>query len=158
MINNLTNINQFDFRFKECILSHDSTIIDNGIKELVDSINSIEEFCTINSCQGFLIKKERYDHAPITYVDFYVLYHNYNMAFNLFRILTHKIGSLINCTVNYEADQDYIDDDYVEDNGLINMRFRIEIYEPNESYMTCLELYKKIINEINSFKEEIISK
>ena len=84
MLNNeLMFLNQFDYNYKNYILNDDCNI-DEGIKNLVDAINEVDVLCTMNSCQGALISKDKSNHCPITYVEFYVLHHQYHVANKLF--------------------------------------------------------------------------
>lgn len=92
---------------------------------------------------------------PKTYVDFYILNNEYNVGFELFRVLTHKFGSLIYCSVEFESDFNKIDECSLEDNGYINLRFSLEIYEPHELHYPKLQLYRDIINEICMFRKVI---
>lgn len=148
---NLCYINQFDFEYKKCSLEQTRHTIDKGILELVDAINSIEVLCTMNSCQSKLIEDEADNHCPLTYIDFFVLYHQYQVAHDLLRVLTHKFGQLIDCGVSYEADIDFIGDDEVEDNGSINMRFRIEMIYPNEMLEGGINVYNRLVNTVKEF-------
>lgn len=152
---NLCYINQFDFEYKNYLIEYSKNIIDKGILELVEAINSIDVLCTMNSCQGKLVEDEEDEHCPLTYVDFFVLYHQYQVAHDLFRILVHKFGGLIDCRVSYEADINHISDDEVEDNGLINMRFRIEMMYPEEILEGGINVYNRLVDEVKEFSKNL---
>lgn len=152
---NLTYINQYDFKYKKYLLEKARCTIDKGILELVDAINSIDVLCTMNSCQGNLIEDEADEHCLFTYVDFFVLYHQYYVAHNLFRILINKFGEFLDCTITYESDVNFVDDNTVEDNGLINMRFRIELVEPDNILVGGLNIYNRLVKEVKEFSKTI---
>jgi hypothetical protein len=109
----------------------------------------------MNSCQGKLIEGEEDEHCPLTYIDFFVLYHQYQVAHDLLRVITHKFGQLIDCNVSYEADVNHISDDEVEDNGLINMRFRIEMIYPDEMLEGGINVYNRLVNVVKEFSKKI---
>lgn len=152
MLNNeLMYLNHFDDDFKKYLLN-DGSHIDDGISNLVEAINSIEVLCTMNCCQGALISEEKFNHCPISYVDFYVLHHQYHVANKLFVELTHKFGSILDCRISYEADFNLTDDDVSEDNGLVNLRYTIEIPEP-ENIINIEKLYEEIVSEVKKFSK-----
>jgi tRNA(Phe) wybutosine-synthesizing methylase Tyw3 len=133
MITNIESITWFTEEFKQDVLKDilENGIVDSDISELIAAINSIPNFITMNSCQGSLNPDVSNEHCPRTYVDFYVLNHEYRMANKLFMELTKSFGSLIRCELNYEADFDFIGENEIEDNGMINLRFGIEIHDPD---------------------------
>lgn len=155
-IDTLVNINQYDYAYKKYVLDGHNEI-DHGIKDLVDAINSIDMLCTINSCQGALIPEEEEEHCPITYVDFFVLFHQYQIAHKLFVELMNTFGYKIRCTLDYEEDYDYIDNDTVEDNGTINLRFRLEMGDISSGadQHIDLQLYKAIVAEVKEFSKKV---
>ncbi|KPI48388.1 hypothetical protein ACWTV9_10250 [Clostridioides difficile] len=158
---NLKNVVLFDKEYKEWLLkkAEKDNLIDKHMLDLCNAINSIEDLVTMNCCQGHMIPEEKHNHCPINYVDFFVLNHNYNVANNLFARLKHKLGGEILCRVDWEEDTDLHEDEngeeYVEDNGLINMRYRIELLELNPEYKTGLKLKQDIIDIINDYKNAL---
>ena len=158
---NLKNVIVFDKGYKEWLLekAKEDNLIDKHMVDLCDAINSIEDLVTMNCCQGHMIPQEKHNHCPINYVDFCVLNHNYTVANNLFAKLKHKLGSEILCNIEFEEDVDFYEEEcgeeYVEDNGLINMRYRIELYETNPEYKTGVELKQEIIDIINDYKNTL---
>lgn len=122
--------------------------VDHGIRRLVDEINKFEYFVSMNSCQGSLIPEEAEEHCPITYVDFYVLYDQYNLANELFTELASAFGSMLECSMRYEADLDFVDDDEVEENGYVNLRYSIQL--------NCadIEFYDEVINKVKQLREK----
>lgn len=134
----------------------DPNAIDKGIKELVDAINAIDVFFTMNACQGFLIEAERDDHCPETYVDFYVINEQYQLARMLLGSLTSKFNALINCKVVYEADFDFISEDEVAANGMVKLRHSIEIFELPADMMKIT--YEEIVGHIEKFAETVNKK
>ena len=147
-------INTFNKKCKEVFLKDIDEKVDKGMLELVNAINSIPDLVTINCCQGELIEEEQYEHCPRTYVDFYVLNNNYDMANNLFAEIVGELGSIIKCSVEYEADFDFIDENSIEENGYINLRYSIDFIDIQDHifYMTANEIYRKVINIVSEFK------
>lgn len=146
-------INKYTRQYKKRVLEHIEDKVDKGMLELVETINSIDDLITINCCQGELIESEKNEHCPRTYVDFYVLNHNYNLANNIFVDLVSELGSMIKCSVEYEADFDFLDDDSVEDNGFINLRYSIDFIDVNNYLtMTAKEIYDKVIEIVSKYK------
>lgn len=146
-VKNITNI--FTQADKEEWFLRDPQTIDPGIKDLVDAINSVDVFVTMNSCQGFLIESESSNHCPRTYVDFYVLNEQYYIADMFLRLLSSKFGSLINCKLMYEPDFDLNEDDEVADNGFINLRYSIEIDELRLDLVG--PTYREIVEYVDRF-------
>lgn len=142
-------LNPYGPTYKKSLLEMHKNNIDKGVEDLVNAINEIDVLVTMNSCQGKLIPEEKEEHCPKTYVDFYVLYHQYHVANKLFSELTHKFGGMIYCKIWYEADVDFINDNEVEDNGMINLRYSIEIYP--ESLTNADKTYKEIVSEVKKF-------
>lgn len=132
---------------KEMFLENQDELIDKGIRELTDVINSIDFLMTVNSCQGSLIPEEANNHCPLTYVDFYVMDHKYHIANLLMTSLVSEFGNSIECGLSFEPDFDLIDENIVEDNGYVNFRYRIQLDD--------LEIYKKVIEKIDEFKNKI---
>ena len=114
-------INKFTLKDKKFFLKDVS--IDEGIKPLVDSINSIKYFASMNSCQGTLLINESNNHCPKTYVDFYVLHHKYELAHMLFSILVNKFDDGVICEVKYEPDFVLENENEIDYNGWINLHF-----------------------------------
>ncbi|MEO1815562.1 MAG: hypothetical protein ABGU93_08260 [Acetobacterium sp.] len=123
--------------------------IDDGIRELVDAINAIPVFFSMSACQGFLIEEERDDHCPETYVDFYVIDEQYQLARMLLGSLASKFGASIDCKVVYEADFDITAADEIVANGMVKLRHSIELYElPPELMKTT---YQEMVDHIRKF-------
>ncbi|MGM0395784.1 MAG: hypothetical protein ACQEP4_01875 [Bacillota bacterium] len=151
----LININQFNEEYKEDIMDMLPEFdIDKGIEELVTAINEIDIFCSAGSCQGELIPEESGGHVQMTYVDFYVLYHQYDVANNLLNRLVHKFGSVLNCQIWFEAGFDFIGENEIRDNGRIELRYRIEIYA--NDCMEPMKTYKDIVREVKQYKGAIL--
>ena len=119
--------------------------IDKCIRPLVDAINSIKYFSTMNSCQGSLIIEEKENHCPLTYVDFYVLHHQYELAHILFSILKNKFDDGVLCSVDYESDFNMINEDEIDYNGYINLRFRLQI---SDDQIDFENIYKDVVKTI----------
>lgn len=134
----------------------DPDAIDKGIKELTDAINSVDAFFTMNSCQGFLIESEREDHCPETYVDFYVLNQQYQIADMLLISLVSKFEALIDCKLVYEADFNFISEDEAEATGFVNLRYGIKLFELRPDLMETT--YREIVNHIKGFAEAVNKK
>ncbi|MGV8905529.1 MAG: hypothetical protein ACOH15_02885 [Acetobacterium sp.] len=131
----------------------DPGAIDQGIRELADAINSVDVFVTMNSCQGFLIESEREAHCQETYVDFYVLNQEYQLANMFLAALVSKFNSLIDCKLVYEADYNLISEDEVEVTGLVNFRYGIKLYELEPDLMEAT--YRAIIKQVKAFAQDI---
>ena len=131
----------------------DPNAIDKGIKDLADAVNAVKVFFTMNSCQGFLIEAERDDHCPETYVDFYVIDEQYQLAQMLLGSLVSKFNALINCKVVYEADFDFISEDEVAANGQVKLRHSIELFELPADLMKTT--YDEIVYHIKKFAEAV---
>lgn len=142
----------FTYEDKKRFLS-DPSLIDQGIKELVDAINSVEVFFTMNSCQGFFIENERDEHCQEMYVDFFVINEQYQIANMFLASLVSKFDALINCKLIYEPDFDFISDDEVKANGFVNMRYSIELFALNPDLMATT--YREIVNHIKRFAEAV---
>jgi hypothetical protein len=134
-------VNTFSREDKKFFLRDQDKKIDKGIRKLTDAINSFSDFVTINSCQGALISEEAENHCPLTYIDFYVLNDEYADAEMLLIKLISRFGNSIECSLRYEADFDFIDENTVEDNGYVNLRFRILLND--------LEIYDELVNYID---------
>lgn len=145
----------FTFEDKKKYLSNPG-LIDKGIKELADAINSVNVLFTMNSCQGFLIESEREEHCQETYVDFYVVNHQDPIANMLLTSLVSKFDALVDCKLIYEADYNFISEDEVEVNGFVNLRYGIKLYELRPDLMATT--YKEIIEHIKIFAEEVNKK
>ncbi|MBK5244398.1 MAG: hypothetical protein JJE18_05130 [Eubacteriaceae bacterium] len=145
----------FTFEDKKKYLS-DPGLIDKGIKELADAINSVNVLFTMNSCQGFLIESEREEHCQETYVDFYVVNHQNHIANMLLTSLVSKFDALVDCKLIYEADYNFISEDEVEVNGFVNLRYGIKLYELMPDLMETT--YKEIIEHIKIFAKEMNKK
>lgn len=145
----------FTFEDKKKYLS-DPGLIDKGIKELADAINSVNVLFTMNSCQGFLIESEREEHCQETYVDFYVVDHQDHIANMLLTSLVSKFDALVDCKLIYEADYNFISEDEVEVNGFVNLRYGIKLYELMPDLMKTT--YKEIIEHIKIFAEGVNKK
>jgi tRNA(Phe) wybutosine-synthesizing methylase Tyw3 len=126
--------------------------IDKGIRPLVNAINSIKCFLTMNSCQGCLIADEAENHCSLTYVDFYVLYHKYELAHNLFSILKNKFDDGVLCSVEYESDFDLTNEDEVDFNGDINLRFTLQI---SDEQIDLENIYKDVVKTIEDFSLDL---
>ena len=149
----------FDREAKEFFLKDQDNKIDRGIRELCDAINSIDYLVTMNSCQGDLYEEE-YGHCPKTYVDFYVLNHQYYIADIMLKTLVSVFGDKVSCTLEYEADLDiFVDEEgeeWCEENGLINYRYRIEMINVNQwTDEPSIETYKRIVEVIKEYSEFI---
>lgn len=147
----LDNITLFDDEDKDWFLFE--VDIDEGIKELCDAINSIDCLMTMNSCQGALYEDEAHNHCPKTYVDFYVLDHEYNVANNLFVYLTKEFSEYIECQLEFEADFDLIDD-CAEYNGMVNLRYRLEFIEVNRCKEDSKVTMGNVINAIRRYSQD----
>lgn len=123
--------------------------IDDGIRELVDAINAIPAFFSMSACQGFLIEDERDDHCPESYVDFYVIDGQYQLAQLLLGSLASKFGASIDCKVVYEADFEIIADDEIIANGMVKLRHSIELYELPPDLMKTT--YQELVEHIRKF-------
>ena len=158
--NYMDTIAEFTTGDKDFYLS-DPTVIDYGIKELVDAINSIDVLFTMKSCQGALIISEKDKHCPITYVDFYVLYHQYHIAQNLMVSLVNEFGIEDMCKMEYDPDFDRIFDRITEDeyeaNGLVDLRFRIKIFDTSYEDLkyadSARDTYEKVVEHVKDFSE-----
>lgn len=127
--------------------------IDDGIRELVDAINAIPVFFSMSACQGFLVEDERDDHCPESYVDFYVIDGQYELAQLLLSSLASKFGASIDCKVVYEADFEITADDEIIANGMVKLRHSIELYElPSDLMKTT---YQELVDHIRKFGETI---
>lgn len=141
--------------FKNFILKNINGKVDKGMLELVNAINSIDDLITINCCQGELIESEKHNHCPRTYVDFYVLDNNYSLANNIFVELVSELGEMVKCSVEFEADIDFLEDDSVEENGFVNIRYSIDFVDVNGYvFMTAREIYDKVIEIVSKYKKE----
>jgi len=143
----------YDDDYKNLLLG--DAVIDQGIRELVDAINECEYLVTMNSCQGFLVEKEKTEHCPHAYVDFFVLEHRYVLADTLLLLLVEEFGSRIICKLEYQADFEIIDDPQGEtaiDNGLVILRYRIELAELRQDLQ--LSTYKEIVDYILDYAYE----
>lgn len=134
----------------------DPSVIDEGIRELVDAINAIEVFFTMSACQGFLVEEERYDHCPETYVDFYVIDEQYQLARLLLGSLASKFNASIDCKVVYEADFDVTAEDEIVANGMVKLRHSIELFELPADLMKST--YQEMVSHIRKFGEEVNKK
>lgn len=123
--------------------------IDDGIRELVDAINAIPVFFSMSACQGFLIEDERDDHCPETYVDFYVIDEQYQLARMLLGSLASKFNASIDCKVVYEADFDITATDEIVANGMVKLRHSIELYELPADLMKST--YQELVDHIRKF-------
>lgn len=149
-------INKYTKEYKEYILKNIEGKVDKGMLELVNTINSIDDLITINCCQGELIESEEDEHCPRTYVDFYVLNHNYSLANDIFTDLISELGSMIKCSVEYEADFDFLDENVIEENGCVNLRYSIDFIEVNSYILiTAREIYEQVIEIISKYKHKI---
>ena len=153
---NNTYLNPYNSQIKEMVIheiSNGNIPIDTYMRELVDEINRIKFLCTTNCCQGALIKASEDEHAPRTYVEFAALYHKYNIAHEYLSYLTHKLGDLILCTAKYYADYDYFDDDYVDENGQIDLLFDIEILNTySQLEEDNISVYNELVAATKEFK------
>ncbi|MBT2696393.1 hypothetical protein J7E79_02940 [Bacillus sp. ISL-40] len=142
-------VTMFDEEDKEFFL--EGAEIDEGIKNVVDAINEIDDFVTMNSCQGGghrangiielivpsqpqdvkdfvkeLMKDYDVNHCPITYVDFYVLNNNYILAHELFIFLQRKFPDVLQCTLEFQYDFIVNDDDEAIPTGEVDYRYGIK--------------------------------
>lgn len=131
----------------------DPADIDDGIRELVDAINTTPAFFSMSACQGFLIEDEREEHCPETYVDFYVTDEQYQLARLLLASLTSKFSASIDCKVVYEADFDVIGEDEIVANGMVKLRHSIELYELPPDLMKTT--YQELVEHIRKFGEAV---
>ncbi|WP_303866429.1 hypothetical protein [Acetobacterium wieringae] len=127
--------------------------IDDGIRELVDAINAIPVFFSMSACQGFLIEAVRDDHCPETYVDFYVIDEQYQLAQLLLGSLGSKFNASIDCKVVYEADFDVTADDEIVPNGMVKLRHSIELFELPPDLMAST--YLEVVNHVRKFGEAV---
>lgn len=144
IINKISYFNKSD---KEFFLENQDDLIDTWIRNLTNAINSIDFLTTMNSCQGALIKEEATNHCPLTYVDFYVLDHEYQLVNLLMVKLVSEFGDQLECKVSFEADVDFIDENEVEENGQVNFRYRIELRE--------MDIYEDVVKSVYEFAEGI---
>lgn len=128
--------------------------IDDGIRELVDAINAIPVFFSMSACQGFLIEEERDDHCPETYVDFYVIDEQYQLAQLLLGSLASKFNASIDCKVVYEADFEMTAADEIVPNGMVKLRHSIELYELPADLMKST--YQVLVDHVRSFGAAVI--
>jgi len=145
----------FEEEDKDYILLESENNIDYGIEDLCNVINSVDCFVTMNSCQGSLHEEEKDNHCPKTYVDFYVLNHEYDIANNLFIALISEFGECLNCTLNFRPDFDMIDD-YTEENGCVNLRYSIEFVNVNNWIEDSVVTIKKVVEFIKKYNIEHI--
>lgn len=153
----LDYVEEFDDEAKEDILK--DADIDTEILGLCNAINSFKSFLTINSCQGSLNESTKYDHCPITYVDFYVASHNYYIANALLVYLSSRMEGAIKTSISLENGSDiYIDEngDEVETcNDIIAYRYKIDLTRyKGRSKMSLKESLDKTIMLIEEFKEK----
>ncbi|MEA4805791.1 MULTISPECIES: hypothetical protein [Acetobacterium] len=128
--------------------------IDGGIRELVDAINAIPVFFSMSACQGFLIEEERDDHCPETYVDFYVIDEQYQLAQLLLGSLASKFNASIDCKVVYEADFEMTAADEIVPNGMVKLRHSIELYELPADLMKST--YQELVDHVRRFGAAVI--
>ncbi|UYO62352.1 hypothetical protein LNN31_16405 [Acetobacterium wieringae] len=128
--------------------------IDGGIRELVDAINAIPVFFSMSACQGFLIEEERDDHCPETYVDFYVIDEQYQLAKLLLGSLASKFNASIDCKVVYEADFEMTAADEIVPNGMVKLRHSIELYELPADLMKST--YQELVDHVRRFGAAVI--
>ena len=128
--------------------------IDDGIRELVDAINAIPVFFSMSACQGFLIEEERDDHCPETYVDFYVIDEQYQLAQLLLGSLASKFNASIDCKVVYEADFEMTAADEIVPNGMVKLRHSIELYELPADLMKST--YQELVDHVRRFGAAVI--
>lgn len=167
----------FDEEDKEFFL--DGAEIDEGIKNVVDAINEIDDFVTMNSCQGGghgeygfiktivvpnqpqevkdfvkdLLKDYDENHCPITYVDFYVLNHNYKLAEELFIFLQRKFPcGVLQCGLEFQYDYDVDENDETIPTGYVDYRYRIESTIGYDK-----KLLEDLAKSIRDFKELIVN-
>lgn len=151
----LNNIVLFDDEDKDQILFEAEDDVDEGIRELCDAINSVEYFVTINSCQGALYENEKDNHCSKTYVDFYVLYHKYDIANDLFVALVSEFGEPIDCKLYFRPDFD-MNDDCIEENGHVNLRYSIEFIDVNNWREDSKVTIRKVVEFIKRYNIEYI--
>lgn len=148
----LRYINNMNEDYKYEFLEDIEDDVDKGIINLVNVINENPYFVTMNSCQGELIEDEKDDHCPITYVDFYVLNHKYNVANDLFSTLVHKFGQILECKIWFEPDVDYSEEeDCMEENGYINLRYRLKVMNIHNWCYHADKILSDLIKEIKEF-------
>lgn len=149
--NMLDKIVLFDEEDKYWILLDSEDIIDPGIQKLCDAINYVDCFVTMNSCQGALYEDEKLNHCYKTYVDFYVLNHQYHVANKLFKILVSKFGDMLDCKLKFWPDYDYTDDDCANENGNVILRYSLEFVDINGWLKNGIKIMNEVINEIRYF-------
>jgi tRNA(Phe) wybutosine-synthesizing methylase Tyw3 len=125
--------------------------IDTGIRPLVDAINSVKYFATMNACQGTLIAEEVENHCPKTYVDFYVLHHKYELGHFLFSELVNKFDDGVICEVKYEPDFNLINENEIDYNGYINLRFSLQI---NDDRIDFEDIYMGVLSTVQEFSQQ----
>lgn len=144
----------YDSEDKKLLL--DGAVTDEGIRELVEAINSCEFFVVMNSCQGFLSENEKPEHCSHAHVSFFVLEHYYIVAEKLFILLTEKFGSHIGCSMYYQPDYDFIDSpggEITKDNGDVIPIYQIEIENLKDELH--IKTYREVVEFINGYAENI---
>ncbi|PEY15536.1 hypothetical protein CN331_21090 [Bacillus cereus] len=137
----------FDGEDKDFFLKDLDNQVDEGIREVVDAINTIDDFVTMNSCQGGGTPYPDTEHCPITYVDFYVLHHNYTLAECFFIFLKRELGDEVYCKLSFEEEIYLDDDEYVIPTGGIEYRYRVESLLGYDT-----QLLQKLAHVIREFK------
>lgn len=171
----MQHVTMFDKEDKEFYLK--GAEIDEGIRKVVDAINEIDEFVTMNSCQGGghaaygtikrivpsqpddvkefvkdLMKDYDENHCPITYVDFYVLNHNYFLAQEFFIFLQRKFPDVLQCTLDFQYDFTVNENDEAIPTGKVDYRYRIESHIGYDK-----ELLEELAKSIRYFKTLIVN-
>ena len=108
----------------------------------------------MSACQGFLIEEEREDHCPETYVDFYVIDEQYQLAQLLLGSLASKFNASIDCKVVYEADFEMTAADEIVPNGMVKLRHSIELYELPADLMKST--YQELVDHVRRFGAAVI--
>ncbi|XLP22303.1 hypothetical protein ACFMB7_28315 [Bacillus toyonensis] len=146
----LNNVVYYDKECKDFFLEDLDSKVDAGIRNVVNAINEIDNFVTMNSCQGRRTPDTDTEHCPITYVDFYALECKFLLAEALFIFLKREFGDDIDCRLDFE-EECYIDEnDYAVPTGEVSYRYRIESMLGNDA-----ELLQRLADKIREFKTAV---
>lgn len=138
---NLKNMTLFQQNFKDFTLESEIEK-NNNFKNLCDVINSIDDLVVVGTCND----KKSYE------VNFMVLNHNYEVAYNLQTLLLNNFLERVSCGMVYVLDYDLKEVDgqneYVQ-NGKMHPLYYVELMETDKAAISeVTDFIKQNINLI----------
>lgn len=139
----------FDIKDKKYYLKKINKIADHELRDLVDAINSVDNFFVVRQYPGFARDRST-ERLPT--IEFFVMFNGYDIANMLMLSIIQEFGMAIKCKLEYHAEFEEVDN-YAIETGVVILTYVIEFESCKEKYY--IERYAKLVDHINEFASQL---